>query len=192
MSDFSGSWRDFASCVPKDPPEVTSRFRLVAVISRQNFECEKKALNQAEELMPQRISASQEESNHRIVDRYNQGCVRFTSKIVIGKEVGEKGPILENWINRSAEKTGLTANLAYCTPIDRCVPADYERFGVHRKYSTPGYSCFRGVRGFSSNHPTQSARCGSRHHKSCFCPLSISNLCNQIPGCIAIEVHFRR
>ena len=70
-------------------------FRLVAVILRQNFECESKALNQAEELVPQWISASQEESNHRIVDRYNQGCVRFTSKIVIGKEVGEHGPILE-------------------------------------------------------------------------------------------------
>src|SRR5258708_12572391 len=155
MSDFSGSWRDFASCVPKDPPEVTSRFRLVAVISRQNFECEKKALNQAEELMPQRISASQEESNHRIVDRYNQGCVRFTSKIVIGKEVGEKGPILENWINRSAEKTGLTANLAYCTPIDRCVPADYERFGVHPKDSTPGYRSCPAFRVSPSTHHPQ-------------------------------------
>jgi hypothetical protein len=131
MSDISGSWRDFASCVPKDPPEVTSRFRLVAVIPRQNFESEKKVLNQAEELVPQWISASQEEPNHRIVDRNNQGCVRFTPKIVIGKEVGEQVPILENWINRATEKTGLAANLAYCIPINGGVPADYERFGVH-------------------------------------------------------------
>src|SRR5258708_36570985 len=117
MSDISGSWRDFASCVPKDPPEVTSRFRLVAVIPRQNFECEKKTLNQAEELVPQWISASQEESNHRIVDRYNQGCVRFTPKLAIGKEVGEQAPLRENWLNRPTEKTVLTANSPHSHPI---------------------------------------------------------------------------
>jgi hypothetical protein len=106
------------------------------VIPRQDFECEKKALSQAEELVPPWISASQEESNHRIVDRNNQGCVRFTPQIVIGKEVGEQIPILENWINRATEETGLAANSTYRTPINRCVPADYERFGVHCSHPT--------------------------------------------------------
>jgi len=90
-------------------------------------------LGYTEQLVPQSISATQEKSDHCIVDRYNKGCIRFTSEIVIGKKIGEQVSVFENRIDRLTEKAGLAANAAYCIAIVPSVAADREWFDIHRK-----------------------------------------------------------
>jgi hypothetical protein len=77
-------------------------------------------------LVPERISATEEESDHRIIDRDDKGRVWFTSKIVVGKKIGEQISIFENRIDRSAEKAGVAANLPDGGAIVSSVAADYD------------------------------------------------------------------
>jgi hypothetical protein len=88
------------------------------------------------QLVPESIPATQEKSDHCIVNRYNKGCVRFTPKIVIGKKIREQIPVFENRVDRLTEKAGFAANAAYCITIDRSIAADHEWFDIQRKYPT--------------------------------------------------------
>ena len=136
MSDPPRSRRNFSPGISKDPPKIALRFRLISVAANQDFCSEKNALGRTEELMPPRIPATQEKSDHCIVNRYNKGCVRFIPKIVIGKKIGEQVSIFKDWIDRPAEKAGLTADSAYCITIGRSIAADHEWFDIQRKYPT--------------------------------------------------------
>src|SRR5437868_12392352 len=101
MSNASGGRRDFSSRVPKNPPKVTLGLGFVSRVPQQNLRRQHNTLGYTEQLMAERVTTSQDKPDYRIIDRYNKGCVRLTSKIVIGKEIGEQVPVLENWINRA-------------------------------------------------------------------------------------------
>jgi hypothetical protein len=139
MSDSPGSRRDLSSCISKDPPKVMFGPWVVSSVAQKDLRGEQKALGYTVELVPQRISATQEESDHRIIDRYNKCCVRFTSKIVIGKEIGKQIPIFENWIDRSTEEASLAANFTDGGAIVPSVSTDHERFDVHYGYPTTSF-----------------------------------------------------
>jgi hypothetical protein len=136
MSDPPRSRRNFSPGISKDPTKIALRFRLISVVANQGFCSEENALGRTEELMAQRIPATQDKSRYGTVDRNNKGRIRFTSQIIVCKEISEKVSIFKDWIDRSAEKAGVTANAAYCITIDWSIAANHEWFDIQRKYST--------------------------------------------------------
>jgi hypothetical protein len=139
MSNPSGGRRNFSPRVSDNPPKVTLRLGPISLVSHQNLGSEKNALNRTEQLMAQRIPATEKKSDHGIVDGYNKGCIRLTSKIIIGKEIREQISIFEYLVDRLTEKPGLAANLTYGSAIVPAVSADYERLDadcVHQLLSS--------------------------------------------------------
>jgi hypothetical protein len=139
MSNPSGSRRDFSPRASDNPPKVPLRLGPISLVSHQNFGSQKNALNRTEQLMAQRIPTTEQKSDHGIVDGYNKGCIRFTSKIIIGKEIGEQISIFEYLVDRLTEKAGLATNLTHGSAIVPGESADYERLNadcVHQLLSS--------------------------------------------------------